>query len=86
MFFTSWLGVCMCVCVCVCVCVRARVVSWSVDIEKGTLSLMDRVSSVGTATYYGLDGPGIESRWGTRFSSPDQTDPGEHPASCKNGY
>jgi hypothetical protein len=25
-------------------------------------------SSVGIATYYGLDGPGIESRWGRDFS------------------
>jgi hypothetical protein len=28
---------------------------------------MDRRSSVGIATGYGLDGPGIESRWGARF-------------------
>ena len=26
-------------------------------------------SSVGIATDYGLDGPGIESRWGVRFSA-----------------
>ena len=39
-------------------------------------------SSVGIATGYGLDGPEIESRWGARFSSPVQTDPGAHPASC----
>jgi hypothetical protein len=25
-------------------------------------------SSVGIATGYGLDGPGIESRWGIKFS------------------
>ena len=30
----------------------------------------DRHSSVGIATRYGLDGPGIESRWGVRFSAP----------------
>ena len=30
-------------------------------------------SSVGIATRYGLDGPGIESRWGARFSAPIQT-------------
>jgi len=29
-----------------------------------------------TATRYGLDGPGIEFRWGVRFSSPVQTGPG----------
>jgi hypothetical protein len=38
-------------------------------------------SSVGIATGYGLDGPGIESRWGARFSEPVQTGPGAHPAS-----
>jgi len=39
----------------------------------------------GIVTAYGLDGPRIESRWGTRFSAPDQTGPGAHPASCKIG-
>jgi len=39
-------------------------------------------SSVGIATGYGLGGPGIESRWGARFTAPVQTDPGVHPASC----
>ena len=28
-----------------------------------------RDSSVGIVTRYGLDGPGIESRWGARFSA-----------------
>ena len=42
-------------------------------------------SSVGIATRYGLDGPGIESRWGARFSAPVQTGPGAHPASCATG-
>jgi len=42
-------------------------------------------SSVGIATDYGLDGPGIESRWGSRFSAPVETGPGAHPASCKVG-
>ena len=32
-------------------------------------------SVVGIATGYGLDGPGIECRWGTRFSAPVQTSP-----------
>ena len=41
-----------------------------------------RGSSVGIATRYGLDGPGIESRWGARFSAPVHTGPGAHPASC----
>ena len=40
-------------------------------------------SVVGIATGYGLDGPGIEFRWGgLRFSAPVQTGPAAHPASC----
>jgi hypothetical protein len=42
-------------------------------------------SSVGTATDYGLEDPGIESRWEARFSAPVQTGPGAHPASCTMG-
>jgi len=41
-------------------------------------------SSVGIVTDYGLDGPGIQSRWGRDFP-PVQTGPGAHPASCKMG-
>jgi hypothetical protein len=41
-------------------------------------------SSVGIATDYGLDGPGIEFRWGQDFP-PVQTGPGDHPASCTMG-
>ena len=44
-----------------------------------------RDSAVGIATRYGLDGPGIESRWGAGFSAPVQTGPGAHPASCTMG-
>ena len=44
-----------------------------------------RDSSVGIATRYGLDGPGIESRWVARFSAPLQTGPGAHPASYTMG-
>ena len=44
-----------------------------------------RDSSVGIGTRYGMDGPGIESRWGRDFSSPVQTGPGAHPASCTVG-
>ena len=40
-----------------------------------------RDSSVGIATRYGLDGRGIESRWGARFSASVQTGPGAHLAS-----
>jgi hypothetical protein len=40
---------------------------------------------VGIVTRLGLDSPGIESRWGARFSTPFQTDPGAHPASYTMG-
>jgi hypothetical protein len=46
---------------------------------------MDWDSSVGIATRYGLDGPGIESRWGQGFSSPVQADPGDHSPSYAMG-
>ena len=39
-------------------------------------------SSVSIVTRYGLDGPGIESRWGARFSAPG---PGAHPTSYTVG-
>ena len=42
-------------------------------------------SVVGIATGYGLDDPGIESRWGAKFSAPVQTGPGGQPASCTMG-
>jgi len=41
-------------------------------------------SSVGIATDYGLDGPGIKS-WLGRDFPPVQTGPGAHPASCTMG-
>ena len=44
-----------------------------------------RDGSIGIATRYRLDGPGIESRWGERFSAPVQTGPGAHPASYTVG-
>jgi hypothetical protein len=44
-----------------------------------------RGSVVDIATGYGLDGPGIESRWEARFSAPVQTGPGARPASCAMG-
>jgi hypothetical protein len=54
-------------------------------IMYGHLFDVGRDSSVGIATRYGLNGPGIESRWGARFSAPVQTGPGAHPASCTMG-
>jgi len=47
---------------------------------KGLISLRNCL-----ATRYGLDGPEIESRWGTRFSAPVQTVPRAHPASYTMG-
>jgi len=48
-------------------------------------SSVGRDSSVGIAIRYGLDGPGIECRWGARFSAPVQTGPAAHPTSCTIG-
>ena len=42
-------------------------------------------SVVGIATGYGLDGSGIESRWGGEISATVHTGPGAHPASCTMG-
>jgi hypothetical protein len=41
-----------------------------------------RDSSVGIATGYGMDGPGIEFRWGVIFSAPvlQHTRPEAHPS------
>ena len=41
--------------------------------------------SVGIATGYGLDGPGIESLWGEIFHTPFQNGPWAHPASYTIG-
>ena len=40
-----------------------------------------RDGSVGIATHYGLDGPGIESRWWAKISAPVQSGTGAHPTS-----
>jgi hypothetical protein len=40
---------------------------------------------VSIATRYEMDGPGIESWWGARFSAPVQTGPRAHPASYTMG-
>jgi hypothetical protein len=42
---------------------------------------VDQDSSIDIATRYELDGPGIKSRWGAKFSTPVLTGPGAHPAS-----
>ena len=48
---------------------------------------MDRDSSVGTATCYGLDGLGIESRWGRDFPHPSRPflEPTQAPIKCVPG-
>ena len=46
---------------------------------------MGRDSSVGIATRYRVDGQGIESRWGAKFSAPVQYGPGAHPTFCTMG-
>ena len=51
------------------------------DVYKLFYFAEGRDSSVGIANSYGLDGPGIESRWVAKFSAPVQNDPGAHPAS-----
>jgi hypothetical protein len=49
--------------------------------ESCTSYGVGRDSSVVIATRYGLDGPGIESRWVAILSVHFQTRPGTHPAS-----
>ena len=46
---------------------------------------VSRESVVGTATYYGPDGPGIESRWGARFPHPSRSPLGP-PSFLYKGY
>jgi hypothetical protein len=53
--------------------------------SPATHSMSGPGSVVGTATGYGLDGPGIESLWGARLSAPVQTSPGAYPAFCTMG-
>jgi hypothetical protein len=43
------------------------------------------VSVDSVATRYGVDGPWIKFRWGTRSSAPIETGLGTHPASYTRG-
>jgi hypothetical protein len=69
---------------------KQTAVKWEVSILKFSSSIysyvfvrtVGRYSSVSIVTTYGLDGPGIESWRGARFSAPVQTGPGTHHTSC----
>jgi hypothetical protein len=55
----------------------------SMEIKSGSgLRSSGPGSSVGIQTGYGLDGPGIESRWGARLSATVQTGHGAQSTSC----
>jgi len=41
-----------------------------IQISTCTTHFLGRESSVGVANHYGLDGPGIETRWGRGFPNP----------------
>ena len=56
---------------------QLKIVSWLTRYEIG------RVSAVGIATRYGMDGPEIESRWGRVFFAPVETGLEARTASCK---
>jgi hypothetical protein len=60
-----------------------QMLKWEGVLELHFLQNQDRGrdSAVGIVTRYGLDGAGIDSRWGARFSAPVQTGPGVHPTS-----
>ena len=49
------------------------------------IDTVGRDSSVGIATRYRLDGPGIESLCGAKFSAHVKIGPGAHPASYTMG-
>ena len=50
------------------------------------LRLVGRDSTAGIATRYGLDGPGIECRWGSRFFPTRPDRPWCPPSLLHNGY
>jgi hypothetical protein len=57
------------------------------SISYGYVFLLGRDSSVGIATRYVLDGPGIESRWGRDFKDPSRPalGPTQPPIQCVPG-
>ena len=64
---------------------HSKIARYNVEITLKRLleTSLGRDLSVGTATRYGLDGPGIELE--ATFSAPVQTGPGAHPASYTTG-
>ena len=50
------------------------------------INVRGRDSSVGIATHYGLDGPGIESRWGGKIFGTRPDRPCGPPSLLYNGY
>ena len=52
-------------------------------LRSNVVLIVGRDSSVGVATRYGLDGPGIKSRWGPDFPHPSRPALGAHTASCQ---
>jgi hypothetical protein len=67
------------------ICQEIPRIVWNTKFPVPPHSMCGPRSSVGIETGYGLDGPGIESRWGARFFAPVQTGPETHPASCTMG-
>ena len=63
--------------------VRSQKADFSPD--KTFLLVLVRNDVIRIATRYGMNGPGIESRWEREFSSPVQTCPAAHQASCTVG-
>ena len=53
--------------------------------ESASNAVVGTDISVGIATRYGLDGPGIQYQWGARFSAPVQNGPAIQAASCTAG-
>ena len=68
----------MCLSVHRCICVEKKN---QLDVTECFIALLICSTCFGS---YGLDGPGIESRWGRDFP-PVQIGPGAHPASCTMG-
>ena len=59
------------------------------DMQPASKHCVGRDSSIGIATVYGLDGPGIDSQWRQSFPPPPPfprtNGPGTNPASCAMG-